>query len=196
MYEYISGKLVNLTPASAVVDCGGVGYLLEITLNTYSEIKELKEVTLLVHEVIREDAHLLFGFHRAEERELYRLLVSVNGIGPAMARMVLSTLSVEELRSAIVEQNVKVVQRAKGVGPKAAQRIVLELHDKVGGVAATLPMPGGSPVNQSMEEAEAALLMLGFAKPAVAKALQAMARDKEMSGAGVEELIKKALTML
>ncbi len=196
MYEYISGKLVTLTPATAIVDCGGVGYLLEITLNTYSEIKELKEVTLLVHEVIREDAHLLFGFYSAEERELYRLLVSVNGVGPATARMVLSTLSVEELRSAIAEQNAKVVQRAKGVGPKAAQRIVLELHDKVGGIAATLPVIGGSPVNQSMEEAEAALLMLGFAKPAVAKALQAIARDKEMSGAGVEELIKKALGML
>jgi Holliday junction DNA helicase RuvA len=195
MYEYISGKLVNVTPASAVIDCNGVGYLLEITLNTYSAIKDLKEVKLLVHEAIREDAHLLYGFFGEDEREMYRLLIGVNGVGPATARMILSTLTVQELQNAILAQNVKKVQAAKGVGPKAAQRIVLELHDKVGGVSDTT-LAGLDTTNQIMDEAQAALLMLGFAKPAVEKALQHISQDKDYTGANVEDIIKKALSML
>lgn len=195
MYEYISGKLVNVTPASAVIDCNGVGYLLEITLNTYSAIKDLKEVKLLVHEAIREDAHLLYGFFGEDEREMYRLLIGVNGVGPATARMILSTLTVQELQNAILAQNVKKVQTAKGVGPKAAQRIVLELHDKVGGVSDTT-LAGLDTTNQIMDEAQAALLMLGFAKPAVEKALQHISQDKDYTGANVEDIIKKALSML
>jgi Holliday junction DNA helicase RuvA len=195
MYEYISGKLINVTPASAVIDCNGVGYLLEITLNTYSAIKDLKEVKLLVHEAIREDAHLLYGFFGEDEREMYRLLIGVNGVGPATARMILSTLTVQELQNAILAQNVKKVQTAKGVGPKAAQRIVLELHDKVGGVSDTT-LAGLDTTNQIMDEAQAALLMLGFAKPAVEKALQHISQDKDYTGANVEDIIKKALSML
>lgn len=196
MYEYIAGKLADITPATAIIDCGGVGYLLEITLNTYSAIKELKEVRLLVHEVIRDDAHLLYGFFSADERDLYRLLIGVSGVGPATARMLLSTFSVEELRAAIVSQNAKKVQTAKGVGPKAAQRIVLELHDKVGAAAdaGDLTVAGGLP-DQTMDEAQAALLMLGFAKPAIAKALQRIAQHRDPA-ATVEDIIKQALSEL
>lgn len=195
MYCYIAGKLAEITPAYAVIDCGGVGYQLEITLNTYSAVKDLKEVKLLVHEVVREDAHLLFGFFTEGERDMYRLLISVSGIGPATARMVLSTLTVDELQQAILAQNTKRVQSVKGVGPKAAQRIVLELHDKVGGIAGSTTLPSPSEATQSMDEAQAALLMLGFAKPAVEKALQKIASDKAATDS-VEEIIKRALAML
>lgn len=196
MYYFISGKLAEITPSYAVIDCNGIGYQLEITLNTYSAIKDLKEVKLLIHEVIREDAHLLFGFHTAAERDMYRLLIGVNGIGPATARMVLSTLTVEELQNSIVSQNAKRVQSVKGVGPKAAQRIVLELHDKVGGIASDATIAGLSAASLSMDEAQAALLMLGFAKPAVEKTLQKIASDKTVATDSVEEIIKQALSML
>lgn len=194
MYEYISGKLTDVTPATAVIDCHGVGYLLEITLNTYTAIKDLTEVKLMVHEVIRDDAHLLYGFFGADERDLYRLLISVSGVGPATARVLLSTFTVEELRTAIVSQDAKRVQSAKGVGPKAAQRIVLELHDKVGGSAADT-LSSLTAASHTMDEAQAALLMLGFAKPAVAKALQHLSKSLDPA-ASVEEIIKKALAML
>ena len=116
MYEYLSGKLTSLTPATAVIDCGGVGYLTEITLNTYSAIQEKQEVRLWIHEVIREDAYLLYGFYTEAEREMFRLLIGVNGVGAATARMMLSSLSVKELGDAIASQDAKMVQRVKGVG--------------------------------------------------------------------------------
>ncbi|MDY5969557.1 MAG: Holliday junction branch migration protein RuvA [Bacteroidales bacterium] len=194
MLNYIQGKLDEVTPAYAVVDCGGVGYLMEITLNTYTAIKDLKEVRLLAHEAIREDAHSLFGFFTAEERDMFRLLIGISGVGPATARMVLSTLTVDELRSAIIGQNAKRVQSVKGIGPKAAQRIVLELHDKVGTGAAS--MAGVTAAMAAMEEVQAALLMLGFAKPAVEKALTKLSHDPACAHASVEELIKLALGML
>ena len=109
-----------VTPATAVVDCGGVGYLLEITLNTYSAIQEKSEVKLWVHEVVREDAYLLYGFYTTAERDMFRLLLGVNGVGAATARMMLSSLSVEELANAIASQDAKMVQRVKGVGAKTA----------------------------------------------------------------------------
>ena len=111
MFEYISGKLDSITPATAVVDCGGVGYLLEITLTTYSAIQEKQEVRLWVHEIIREDAYQLYGFYTPAEREMFRLLIGVNGVGAATARMMLSSLSVEEVQDAIARQDAKLVQR-------------------------------------------------------------------------------------
>lgn len=195
MLNYIQGKLDEVTPAYAVIDCGGVGYLMEITLNTYTAIKDLPEARLLVHEAIREDAHALFGFFSAEEREMFRLLIGISGVGPATARMVLSTLTVDELRAAILGQNAKRVQSVKGIGPKAAQRIVLELHDKVGGMG-TATLAGVAANMANMDEAQAALLMLGFAKPAVEKALQRLSQDPANAQATVEGLIKQALGML
>lgn len=189
MYEYISGKLAMLTAATAVVDCGGVGYLLEISLNTYSAIQEKDEVRLWVHEVIREDAHLLYGFFSTQEREMFRLLLGVSGVGAATARMMLSSLSVAELTNAIASKDAKLVQRVKGVGAKTAQRIVLELQDKVG--SAGVDVVAASVVSQNKEEALSALVMLGFPKAAADKVLQGL--DNSLS---VEGLIKEALKRL
>lgn len=193
MYEYISGRLSSVTPANAVVDCCGVGYLLEITLNTYSAIQESSEVKLWVHEVIREDAHLLYGFFSTQERTMFRLLLGVNGVGAATARMMLSSLSVEELTNAIAGGDAKTVQRVKGVGAKTAQRIVLELQDKVGDTTMGIGLPQ-SPVGKAgnasvkKEEAVSALVMLGFPKTAAEKVVIAL--DNSMT---VEEMIKEGL---
>lgn len=192
MFEYISGKLASVTPATAVVDCGGVGYLMEITLTTYSAIQHQQEVRLWVHEIIREDAHQLYGFFSPAEREMFRLLVSVNGVGAATARMMLSSLTVEEVQDAIARQDAKLVQRVKGVGAKTAQRIVMELQDKVG-LSGQLAVSGGQPlaVSKNKEEALGALVMLGFPKAAADKVLQPL--DATLS---VEALIKEALKRL
>ena len=191
MYEYISGKLASLTAATAVVDCGGVGYLLEITLNTYSTIQDKQEVKLWVHEVIREDAHILCGFFTQKEREMFRLLLGVNGVGAATARMMLSSLSVEELTNAIATKDVKLVQRVKGIGAKTAQRIVLELQDKVGAVSTDASIAASPLVSHNKEEALSALVMLGFPKAAADKVLQSL--DNNLN---VEGLIKEALKKL
>ena len=190
MYEYISGTLATLTPATAVVDNGGIGYILQITLNTYTAIQQEKQVKLWVHQVIREDAHLLYGFHTMREREMFRLLLAVNGVGAATARIMLSSITVDQLTAAIASQDAKTVQRIKGIGPKTAQRIVLELHDKVAsdgeGIAVAMPA-----TNRDKEEALGALVMLGFPKAAAEKVLLSL--DGELS---VEELVKQSLKRL
>ena len=189
MIEYLSGKLASLTAANAVIDCGGVGYLLEITLTTYSTIQTKEEVRLWVHEVIREDAYQLYGFYSTAERDMFRLLLGVNGVGAATARMMLSSLSVDELAGAISAQDDKQLKRVKGVGAKTAQRIVLELQDKVSGTASYMAPTAVASLNK--EEALSALVMLGFPKAAADKVLQPL--DATLS---VEELIKQALQKL
>ena len=194
MYNYIKGNLDEATPAYAVIDCGGVGYLLEITLNTYTQIKDLSEVKLLVHEIVREDAHLLMGFYTAAERDMFRLLISVNGVGAATARIMLSSLTVDELTRAIVGQDAKRVQKVKGIGAKTAQRILLELRDKVDPLATTSLESGisvASSSSRNSEEALSALVMLGFPKAASEKVLAKVGDANP--GASVEELIKLAL---
>lgn len=193
MYNYIRGHLDEATPAYAVVDCQGVGYLLEITLNTYSKIKDLDEVKLMVHEVIREDAFLLFGFSSEAERSMFRLLIGVNGVGAATARVMLSSLTVDELTRAILDQDVKRVQKVKGIGAKTAQRILLELRDKVDPYAAAdLSGAAAAPASSAnAAEALSALVMLGFPRPASEKVI-ALVTEKEPT-ASVEEIIKQAL---
>lgn len=193
MYNYIRGKLDEATPAYAVVDCGGVGYLLEISVNTYSQIKDLDEVKLLVHEVVREDAHLLMGFYTEAERQMFRLLIGVNGVGAATARIMLSSLTVDELTRAIVDQDVKRVQKVKGIGAKTAQRILLELRDKVDPFATGLPAgsAGAASSGSNAEEALSALVMLGFPKTAAEKVLDKVCGANP--GASVEDLIKLTL---
>ena len=198
MYEYFCGKLASLEPTQAVIECCGVGYLLEITLNTYEALRRSGDdtVKLYAHYVVREDAQQLFGFSEIAEREMFRMLVGVSGVGNQTARMMLSSLTVDELRAAIQTQDVKRVQRIKGVGAKTAQRIVLELADKIGVVRNEL---GGmnTQVNQARDEAMTALTMLGFAKPAVEKLLTS--RDwKNADGIPmtVEEIIKEGLKRL
>lgn len=198
MYEYFEGRLASLEPTQAVVDCGGVGYLLEITLNTYEALRRTGEerVKLYAHLVVREDAQQLYGFYDMSEREMFRILVSVNGVGNQTARVMLSSLTVDELRTAVQTQDVKKVQRVKGIGAKTAQRIVLELADKVG-VVSGQSSALSSQTNQSRDEAMTALVMLGFAKPAVEKLLMSSDwRNADGSAMTVEEIIKEGLKRL
>jgi len=198
MYEYFCGKLASLEPTQAVIDCGGVGYLLEITLNTYETLRRSGDdmVKLYAHHVVREDAQQLFGFADIAEREMFRMLVGVNGVGNQTARVMLSSLTVDDLRAAIQTQDVKRVQRVKGIGAKTAQRIVLELADKIGVVKTEL---GGlkAEVNQARDEAMTALTMLGFAKPAVEKLLTSRDwNNTDGSLMSVEDIIKEGLKRL
>lgn len=200
MYEYIEGRLASLEPTQAVVDCGGVGYLLEITLNTYEVLRRQGEerVKLYAHLVVREDAQQLYGFYDMSEREMFRILVSVNGVGNQTARVMLSSLTVDELRTAVQTQDVKKVQRVKGIGAKTAQRIVLELADKVGAMG-TMGVMGtmGAQLNQARDEAMTALTMLGFAKPAVEKLLMGSDwKNADGTAMTVEEIIKEGLKRL
>lgn len=189
-----------MEPTQAVIDCGGVGYLLEITLNTYEALRraDTDNVKLYAHYVVREDAQQLFGFHDMAEREMFRLLVGVNGVGNQTARVMLSSLTVDDLRGAIQTQDVKKVQRVKGIGAKTAQRIVLELADKMGAVGMQgLQATQGTQVNQARDEAMTALTMLGFAKPAVEKLLMSSDwKNADGSPMTVEEIIKEGLRRL
>ena len=193
MYEYFQGKLVSLEPTQAVIDCGGVGYLLEITLNTYETLRRAEGDTarLYAHLAVREDAHQLFGFADMAEREMFRILIGVNGVGNQTARMMLSSLTVDELREAVASQDVKKVQRVKGIGAKTAQRIVLELADKVGGLNLGTTSKG-SVDTQARDEAMSALTMLGFQKAAVEKLLL----NGDWTGMTVEDIIKEGLKRL
>ena len=198
MYEYFIGQLASLEPTQAVIDCHGVGYLLEITLNTYEALRRGQEerVKLYAHHVVREDAHQLFGFYDMAEREMFRILVAVNGVGNQTARIMLSSLTVDQLREAIQSQDAKTIQRVKGIGAKTAQRIVMELADKVGGVGAAVSAGGGQAA-QARDEAVTALTMLGFAKPAVEKLLFASDwRNADGTPMTVEEIIKEGLKRL
>lgn len=190
MYEYIKGVLVETTPAYAVVDCGGVGYYVHISVNTYSNIATKNDVLLYVHQIVREDALLLYGFFTQEERSLFRALISVSGIGANTANVMLSSMSVGEITNAILTDNVNAIKSVKGIGVKTAQRVIIELKDKIGKEAAVLEnfKVAVAPVK---EEAQAALVALGFTKALVVKTL-----DKILAGnrdVTVEELIKLAL---
>ncbi|MBR5777115.1 MAG: Holliday junction branch migration protein RuvA [Bacteroidales bacterium] len=193
MYNYISGEIAEATPSYVVIDNNGIGYLLEISLNTYTQIKDLTEVKLLVHYVVREDAHLLYGFFDEQERSLFRNLINVNGVGVSTARVMLSTLNTQELTNAIVSENVKMVQSIKGIGPKTAQRIVLELHDKLT-IDEQLQINTVVQSNKNTEEALSALVMLGFVKGQASKVLDKIAADNPTMT--VEDLIKQALKVL
>lgn len=199
MYEYFKGTLANLEPTQAVIDCGGVGYLLEITLNTYEALRKVptEGVKLYAHYVVREDAHQLYGFYDMAEREMFRILVGVNGVGNQTARVMLSSITVDELRTAIQTQDVKKVQRIKGIGPKTAQRIVLELADKVGGTVGAMPAAAGLQANPARDEAITALQMLGFPKQAVEKLLMSQEwRNADGTPMTVEDIIKEGLKRL
>lgn len=197
MIEYIRGELAELTPALAVVDCNGVGYGLNISLGTYSAVQGKKEVKLLVVEVIREDAYTLWGFATRQERDLFLLLNSVSGIGAATTRMILSALSPGELVEAISQGQERTLKAIKGIGPKAAQRIIVDLKDKVlaldirpthtGGAEAAVP-------HELQQEAVAALTMLGFSPAPSQKVVQQLLREDPSMA--IEQVIKKALKML
>ena len=193
MFDYIEGKIAEKNPAFAVLDCHGVGYHLPISLNTFSRLPETGVYKLYTHFIVREDAQLLYGFADKEERQLFRLLISVNGVGSSTALMILSALPPAELSGLIASGNDLALRAIKGVGPKTALRIIVELKDKMGktGIAAEL-FPSLS--NKVREEALSALVTLGFNKVGVEKALDKMLRDNP--SAAVEELIRVALKTL
>ena len=193
MYAFISGKVVEKSPTFVVVDNNGIGYLINITLNTFTAIGEKTEVRLYTHEQILEDAHHLFGFASQKERDLFELLISVSGVGCNTARLILSSLTVNELSNAIANDDVKTIQAVKGIGAKTAQRIVIDLKDKLKKSDFQTEI-FDTPNNTIKAEALSALTILGFSKVAIEKALDKLL--KQMSDASVETLIKEALKVL
>ena len=193
MIEYITGEVTDLTPATAVVECMGIGYLLNISLNTYSCLSKGQATRLYVYEAIREDAYQLYGFYDRPERELFILLISVSGVGPNTARMILSSLNPSELEQAIVSENLNLLKSVKGIGAKTAQRVIVDLKDKI--KPTDNPLVISTPAaSEIYEEAVAALVMLGFSQPQSQKTVQKLLRDTPSMR--VEEVIKQALKML
>jgi Holliday junction DNA helicase RuvA len=193
MINYIKGTITEINPASVTIETGGIGYFINISVNTFSKLEGKTELKILVHEVIRDDAHLLFGFAEKEERDIFRLLISVSGIGANTARMMLSSLSPAEIEKAIIESNVNILKSIKGIGLKTAQRVIVDLKDKVGKQAATGEIFTFED-NTKREEALSALVMLGFARSAVTKVLDKIIREEK--NLTVEGLIKRALKNL
>ncbi len=192
MYDYISGPVAELTPAYAVVDAGGVGYFLNISLETYSAVEHAAQAKLFVHHVVREDAQLLYGFATRVERELFRLLIGVSGVGGNTARTILSTYSPAELQNIISAGNAVLLKNVKGLGLKTAQKIIVELSGKLTGLeTGTSAAVAG---NERVEEALAALNMLGFSKAAAEKVLRSVLRANP--AASTEELVRLALKEL
>lgn len=193
MYEYIFGSIADLNPAYVVIENNGMGYFINISVATYTLLSEKKEAKVFLHQVVRDDAHLLYGFFEKQERETFRLLISVSGIGVNTARMMLSTLSSNEVKTAIISDDVNLIKSVKGIGLKTAQKVIIELKDKIGSVNVSEEL-FVKQNNTIKDEALSALVMLGFAKGAVIKLL-----DKIVSShadLSVEDLIKKALKLL
>ena len=199
MIEYIRGELTEVTPALATVEAAGIGYGLNISLNTFTAIQNKKEVKLYVYEIIREDAHQLYGFYNKKEREMFELLITVSGVGTNTARMMLSGMSVAELCSAISTGNAKLIQSVKGVGKMTAQRIIVDLRDKIValGIADEIPAGGSvaAPVNNAVrDEAVAALTMLGFSPAPTQKVVVQILQ--EQPSLPVEQVVKLALKQI
>lgn len=194
MYDYFKGKLVSKTPTHVILEVGGIGYHIHISLTTFAQIKELENCKLFISFQVREDLHTLYGFATEGERHLFSHLISVSGIGPTTGRMMLSSSTPEEIQSAIVNGQVAVMQKIKGIGPKTAQRIILELQDKLKKQGADTLLPLLSDKQSVPEEATSALVMLGFSKNQVEKVLASILQNNtELS---VEMLIKEALKKL
>ncbi len=190
MFEYIKGSVINLSPAGLVIETGDIGYFVHISLTTYTQLHGSDKAKLFLHQVIREDAHILYGFFDQAERELFRMLISVNGIGANTAIMMLSSHKPEELQNAILGENVGLLKNIKGIGIKTAQRVIIDLKDKIGKTAAG-DLTFRSNENPVRSEAVAALEMLGFNKKAVEKLVdQILTEQPAMT---VENLIKLAL---
>ena len=193
MYAYISGRIAEITPAYAIVDNHGVGYFINITLNTFTAIGEQTEVRLYTHLQVLEDAHNLFGFYTVKERDMFELLISVSGVGCNTARLILSSLTVNELSTAIANEDTRTIQAVKGIGGKTAQRLIVDLKDKVKKTEFTEEVVG-SVDNTLKNEALSALVILGFSKNAASKALDKLL--KQSPDASVEVLILEALKLL
>lgn len=193
MIDYIKGEIIELSPAHAVLEAGGIGYHINIALSTYSELNSKSNTKLYVYEAIREDAHILFGFMTKEERSLFLLLISVSGVGANTARMILSSIMANELQNAIITGNVSILKSIKGIGAKTAERIIVDLKDKV--LKVEFSAQGISAASTSIsEEAVAALVMLGFTQAMAQKAVKkVMDSDPQQK---IEQIVKQALKLL
>ena len=197
MIEYVKGEIAELSPAVAIIDCNGLGYAVNISLNTYSAIQGKNNCKLYIYEAIREDAYILYGFADKQERELFLLLISVSGIGGNTARMILSALSPAELINVISSENANLLKTVKGIGLKTAQRVIVDLKDKIKVAGGATDSVTGMPSmmnNEVQDEAIAALTMLGFSAAPSQKVVLAIL--KEEPGIAVEKVIKLALKRL
>lgn len=197
MIEYLRGELAELSPATAIIECCGVGYETSITLNTYSALQGKKDVKVYIYEVIREDTHQLYGFSTKPERELFLLLISVSGIGGNTARTILSAFTVNELCDAIATGNEVAIKSVKGIGLKTAQRLIVDLKDKISGIydgTKSNAAPVAAANNDNIDGAVQALAMLGFPVSAANKVVQSIAKNQPE--ATIEQLIKLALKQL
>ena len=194
MLEYIKGLLVELSPTNVIVENNAMGYNVNITLNSYSELKKGQECKIFLHEIIKEDAHLLYGFVEKQERELFRALISVNGVGANTARLILSSVKTSDLTQAIIENNVNLLKSVKGIGLKTAQRIIIDLKDKISGGGLENLQIFDTSNNNLQKDALSALTMLGFSKAAVEKVLTKIL--KENANISLENVVKLALNYL
>ena len=195
MIDYIKGEIIELTPTDTIVECYGIGYSILISVQTYSALEGKKNATVYIHHYLREDEELYYGFATKEERAMFRLLIGVSGIGAATARMMLSSLTVEEIQNAILSEDVNRIKSVKGIGLKSAQRMILELKDKVvKGEQTDMSALISQTSSKASEEATTALIMLGFTKANVTKAVNAVLKDDPT--ASVETIIRKSLQRL
>jgi Holliday junction DNA helicase RuvA len=193
MIDYITGKVTELNPAYVVVECNGIGYNINISLTTYAALDKSVTCKILVHESIREDAYLLFGFASEDERDLFRQLISVSGVGAGTARMMLSSIRPADLREAIIGGDVGTLKGVKGIGLKTAQRIIIDLKDKIGKHVGSGEIIALSD-NTAREESLSALVMLGFARSSAAKVIDNLLRENKKLQ--VEEIVRRALKLL
>lgn len=197
MIDYISGSVAELTPTRIVIDNHGMGYGIEISLQTYETVQGKEQSKIFIHQAVnqRDGTEVMYGFASKDERALFELIIGVSGIGASSARMILSSMSADELRDAIIAENVNKIKSIKGIGLKSAQRLILELKDKiVKGDGASVESVITADNKSDIEEATSALLMLGFTKPNISKAIQSITKNNP--GAKVEEIIKAALKIL
>ncbi|HNT93995.1 MAG: Holliday junction branch migration protein RuvA [Bacteroidales bacterium] len=193
MIDYITGTVTELNPACVVVECNGIGYSINISLNTYAALDRADRCKIMIHESIREDAHILFGFATEDERDLFRQLITVSGVGASTARIMLSSVKPPDLREAIISGDVGILKGVKGIGLKTAQRIIVDLKDKIGKHVGSGEIIAFSD-NTAREEALSALVMLGFARNSATKVVDNLLReDKKLQ---VEEIVRRALKLL
>lgn len=195
MIEYIKGEIAGLSPTEAIIECGGIGYSCLISLQTFEKLQGQSQAKVFIHHYLREDDELFYGFATGDEREMFRLLISVSGVGCGSARMMLSSLTTEEVRAAIIGEDISKIKSVKGIGLKTAQRLVVDLKDKIvkgSETDTTALFQTGS--NAVVEEATTALVMLGYTKAAVGKVIPSILKDNP--SAKVEQIIKAALQKL
>ncbi|HNY05416.1 MAG TPA: Holliday junction branch migration protein RuvA [Candidatus Egerieousia sp.] len=197
MYDYIKGQLAEVTPTQAIVETGGIGYKLEISLQTFTDIQSLKDVKLFIYYHVKEDIAMWYGFYTKAERDMFMKLINVNGIGPNTARMMLSSLSSDELKNAIISGDVDKIKSIKGIGLKTAQRVIIDLKDRIvkgGDTSMESLIAGGAPKTQAAQEALSALVMLGFNKAAAEKVINGIVKENPQYT--LEELVKHSLKHL